>query len=61
MLTDVAATGVTVLDQRTARLLPPMFEPAAVDPAFDERLRNNINGHANGPVVGPGRTSSPTW
>lgn len=53
MLTDVAATGVTVLDQRTARLLPPMFEPAAVYLAFDERLRNNINGHANGPVVGP--------
>lgn len=41
MLTDVAATGV-VLDQRTARLLPPMFEPAAVYLAFDERLRNNI-------------------
>lgn len=53
MLKDLQPTGVAVLDQRTRRLTPAMFTTAGIYLVFDDRLRENIKGHANGPVVGP--------
>ncbi len=58
MLTDITASGLAVVDQRTNRLVPTMFKRKAVYLAFDKLLRDNITGHTNGPVVSPTELST---
>ena len=51
MLVDQSSEGTLVLDQRTKRLVPEMFNDKADYVVFDERLRNNISGNVTGHVL----------
>lgn len=53
MLTDAETTGLIIEDHRTRQLQAPMFQQAGIYLVFNDQLRANIDGHTNGPVVGP--------
>lgn len=50
---DLQQSGIVVLDQRTRRLTPTMFTTPGVYLVFNPRLRENVAGNANGPVIAP--------
>ncbi|MGM9887686.1 MAG: single-stranded-DNA-specific exonuclease C-terminal domain-containing protein, partial [Limosilactobacillus sp.] len=53
MLKDIQTQGTAILDQRTRQLLPSMFTETGYYVAFDQTLRENIAGHAQGTVLSP--------
>lgn len=53
MLADAETTGLIIEDHRTRQLQAPMFQQAGIYLVFNDQLRANIDGHTNGPVVGP--------
>lgn len=51
LLKDQIISGTAVVDLRTKRLTPEMFQKAAAYVVFNAKLRDNIDGHTNGEVV----------
>lgn len=53
MFKDLKTNGTAILDQRTRQLSPGMFNETGYYVAFNDRLRENITGHAQGTVLDP--------
>lgn len=51
MLKDAKNDAVSVVDERSSKMSPQLFSQQATYVVFNDRLRNNIAGHANGDVI----------
>lgn len=58
LMKDQLVSGTSVVDHRTNRLTPEMFQKPATYVVFNAKLRDNINGHANGEVVDGSRVNT---